>query len=370
MSEPLPLEIKQVHKKFKTGFLNLRSALAVSDLSLALRTNEIVGLLGPNGAGKTTTLKMVTGLIFPTAGEIRLFGAPVDRRIARARMGFLPENPYFYDYLTAEEFLHMACGLADMPFAGRSLRVTEMLKKLGIHHARALPMRKFSKGMLQRAGLAAALIHGPDLVILDEPLSGLDPIGRRDFREIILELKKNGKTVLFSSHILPDVEDLCDRVAIIVKGRLREEGTLAGLLEHGTRNTDIEIACPEDRRELLAREFSALERSQTLSGFRLGVPPSAALQDVLRRLVKLDFEILSVRPHRKSLEDLFVTHAQAADLSSGDDKSGGVSHNDETPRSGKIPGVSSNDDKSPPDGGSPVEEPPGDEATAKKEDAP
>ena len=311
VTEPLPLELSHVHKKFKTGFLNLRTATAVSDLSLALRTNEIVGILGPNGAGKTTTLKMVTGLIFPTAGEVRLFGEPVNRRAARARMGFLPENPYFYDYLTAEEFLHMACGLADMPIAGRGARVTAMLKRLGIHHARALPMRKFSKGMLQRAGLAAALIHDPDLVILDEPLSGLDPIGRRDFREIILDLKRAGKTVLFSSHILPDVEDLCDRVAIIVKGRLREEGALADLLEHGTRNTDIEVRCPPERGELLAREFPSLERASTLTGFRLGVPVGAELQEFLGRLIGLGLELVSVRPHRLSLEDLFVAHAEA-----------------------------------------------------------
>ncbi|MBU1068760.1 ABC transporter ATP-binding protein [Myxococcota bacterium] len=323
MTEPLPLEIQKVHKKFKTGFLNLRNSVAVEDLSLSLRSNEIVGLLGPNGAGKTTTLKMVTGLIFPTAGRIRLFGEPVDRRVARARMGFLPENPYFYDYLTAEEFLHMTCGLADMPLAGRSERVARMLRKLDIWHARALPMRKFSKGMLQRAGLAAALIHDPDLVILDEPLSGLDPIGRRDFREIILELKKNGKTVLFSSHILPDVEDLCDRVAIIVKGRLREEGSLSTLLEQGTRNTDIEIACPEGRQDQLAREFPELDRGATLSGFRLGVPTDVNLQEILRRLVKLEFEILSVRPHRISLEDLFVTTAEvkSAEGKSADEKS-------------------------------------------------
>ncbi|MBU1244396.1 ABC transporter ATP-binding protein [Myxococcota bacterium] len=318
MTEPLPLEILKVHKKFKTGFLNLRSSVAVEDLSLSLRSNEIVGLLGPNGAGKTTTLKMVTGLIFPTAGRIRLFGEPVDTRVARARMGFLPENPYFYDYLTAEEFLHMTCGLADMPLAGRSGRVARMLRKLDIWHARALPMRKFSKGMLQRAGLAAALIHDPDLVILDEPLSGLDPIGRRDFREIILELKKNGKTVLFSSHILPDVEDLCDRVAIIVKGRLREEGSLSTLLEQGTRNTDIEIACPAGRQDQLASDFPELDRGATLSGFRLGVPTDVNLQEILRRLVKLEFEILSVRPHRISLEDLFVT---TADVKSADEKS-------------------------------------------------
>ncbi len=312
MTEPLPLELSHVHKRFKTGFLSLRTATAVTDLSLALRTNEIVGILGPNGAGKTTTLKMVTGLIFPTAGEVRLFGEPVHRRAARARMGFLPENPYFYDYLTAEEFLHMACGLADMPLAGRQERVTAMLKRLGIHHARALPMRKFSKGMLQRAGLAAALIHDPDLVILDEPLSGLDPIGRRDFREIILDLKRAGKTVLFSSHILPDVEDLCDRVAIIVKGRLREEGALTDLLEHGTRNTDIEVRCEPARGELLAREFPTLDCASTLAGFRLGVPVGENLQELLGRLIALNLEIVSVRPHRLSLEDLFVAHAEGA----------------------------------------------------------
>ncbi len=313
MSE-LPLEIIHVTKRFQTGFLNLRTATAVEDLSLSLRPNEIVGLLGPNGAGKTTTLKMVTGLIFPTSGDVRLFGLPVSRAEARRRMGFLPENPYFYDYLTAEEFLHMACGLADLPLSGRAGRVDRMLRKLGIHHARKLAMRKFSKGMLQRAGLAAALIHDPDLVVLDEPLSGLDPIGRRDFREIILELKRNGKTVLFSSHILPDVEDLCDRVAIIVKGRLREEGHLDSLLERGTRATDVEIRATAGAPspETLLPADAKIECNSTLSGFRLSVPPSVDLQSILRRLLEAGHSVLSVRPHRVSLEDLFVTHALGA----------------------------------------------------------
>lgn len=335
MSE-LPLEISRVTKRFQTGFLNLRQATAVEDLSLSLQPNEIVGLLGPNGAGKTTTLKMVTGLIFPTAGEIRLFGMPVSRRDARRRMGFLPENPYFYDYLTAEEFLHMACGLADMPLSGRAGRVDRMLRKLGIHHARHLPMRKFSKGMLQRAGLAAALIHDPDLVILDEPLSGLDPLGRRDFREIILELKREGKTVLFSSHILPDVEDICDRVAIIVKGRLREEGHLDSLLERGTRATDIELrlAAGASAIEKLLDGFG-IECNSTLSGFRLSVPPGVDLQRVLRQILDAGHELLSVRPHRVSLEDLFVSHARGEPAAqsretAGEDGSGSQSGNAES----------------------------------------
>lgn len=309
MSE-LPLEISNVTKHFQTGFLNLRKVLAVENLTLSLQPNEIVGLLGPNGAGKTTTLKMVTGLIFPTTGEIRLFGMPVVHREARQRMGFLPENPYFYDYLTAEEFLHMACGLANMPLLGRQARVDHMLHKLGIYHARHLPMRKFSKGMLQRAGLAAALIHDPDLVILDEPLSGLDPLGRRDFREIILELKREGKTVLFSSHILPDVEDLCDRVAIIVKGKLREEGRLDSLLERGTRTTDIDVRTTTNVLPITTLLNNAsIECNSTLSGYRLSLPPGVDRQHVIKRLMDAGYEVLSVRPHRVSLEDLFVSHA-------------------------------------------------------------
>lgn len=309
MSE-LPLEISNVTKHFQTGFLNLRKAVAVENLTLSLQPNEIVGLLGPNGAGKTTTLKMVTGLIFPTTGEIRLFGMPVVHREARQRMGFLPENPYFYDYLTAEEFLHMACGLANMPLSGRHARVDHMLRKLSIDHARHLPMRKFSKGMLQRAGLAAALIHDPDLVILDEPLSGLDPLGRRDFREIILELKREGKTVLFSSHILPDVEDLCDRVAIIVKGKLREEGRLDSLLERGTRATDIDVRSTANVLTIpTLLNNASIECNSTLSGFRLSVPPGVEVQHVIKRLMDAGYEVLSVRPHRVSLEDLFVSHA-------------------------------------------------------------
>lgn len=193
---------------------------ALRDLSLEVREGETFGLLGPNGAGKTTTLKLLLGLCSPTSGRITLFGRSPDRPEVRQAVGFLPENPYFYTYLTGREFLAFCGGMFDLSRNRLKERIEELLDLVGMNHAADLQLRKYSKGMLQRIGIAQALINDPQLVFLDEPMSGLDPVGRRQFREIILRLKSQGKTLFFNSHILSDVEDICDRFGILYEGRL------------------------------------------------------------------------------------------------------------------------------------------------------
>ena len=225
MAESAVIEISGLVKSFK-GHLGLGRKVAVSGLDLSVGRGEIFGLLGPNGAGKTTTLKAMIGLLRPDAGSVRLFGRPPSDVSARARIGFLPENPYFYDYLTAPEFLDFYGRLHGFGRAERRRRVEATLERVGLDAGRSQALRKFSKGMVQRLGLAQAILHDPDLVILDEPMSGLDPIGRRDVRDLILELREAGKTVFFSSHILQDAELICDRVGIVVEGRLRHLGVL------------------------------------------------------------------------------------------------------------------------------------------------
>ena len=307
-----PLSIEGLEKSFKTGFLNMRRVHAVRGLTLSLNEGEIFGLLGPNGAGKTTTLKMVTGLIFPDKGSVSLFGKPADSITARRRVGFLPENPWFYDYLSAREFLHMAAGIFGISRETAAKRVPELLDKLGITRAADLPLRKYSKGMLQRAGLAQALINDPDLVIMDEPLSGLDPIGRRELREIILALKKRGKTVLFSSHILSDVEEICDRVAIVAQGKLRSLGSMESLLAKGISGADLEVSGDEARVAAFAAGHE-LSSTRSMSGFRLSIPDDRDPHDLLAEAMKSGFTILELRRHRRSLEELFMETSEQSE---------------------------------------------------------
>jgi ABC-2 type transport system ATP-binding protein len=301
-----PLKIKNLKKSFNTGFLNMKRVKAVSGLSLTLKKGEIFGLLGPNGAGKTTTLKMITALIFPDKGSIEIFGKPPSSVSARKRIGFLPENPWFYDYLTAKEFLLMAAGIFGIKSDLAKERITKLLDQLGISHVADVPLRKFSKGMLQRAGLAQALINDPDLIILDEPLSGLDPIGRRELREIILDLKNRGKTVLFSSHILSDVEEMCDRVAIISKGTLKTIGDLESLLAKGQSETEIEIHSTISEIEKILSNHKITQFQKSISGLRLAIPPQIKTAPLLKELIDNNIEIISVKPHRRSLEDIFI----------------------------------------------------------------
>ena len=218
------IAVEKLSKEFKTG-VRLKRVRAVVDATFEVRPGEVFGFVGPNGAGKTTTIRTLMGLIRPSSGRCLVFGQPVPSRQARARLGFLPETPYFYDYLTVGELLDLAGRLFGLPHGVRKKRADELIEKVGLTRARTQPLKKFSKGMLQRAGLAQALMNDPELVVLDEPMSGLDPIGRKEVRDLILELRDQGKTVFFSTHILSDVEAITDRVAIIVKGELREHGT-------------------------------------------------------------------------------------------------------------------------------------------------
>src|SRR6202158_1772888 len=218
------IEIENLSKDYPYGFLQLKKRRSLESLTMQVQTGEVFGFLGPNGAGKSTTIKLLMRLIFPTAGSARILGKPISDVEMHRDIGYLPEQPYFYDYLTAAELLDYFAQFHDLTAADRKERVERMLKKVGLETARKIQLRKYSKGMLQRGGLAQAILHDPKVVILDEPMSGLDPVGRRGGRGIILGLKQAAKTVLFSTHMLSDAEMLCDRVGVIVGGKLRGVG--------------------------------------------------------------------------------------------------------------------------------------------------
>ncbi|MCB9666879.1 MAG: ABC transporter ATP-binding protein [Myxococcales bacterium] len=236
MSDHAILHIEHLQKSFRSGFLRKRIE-AVRDVSFAVRPGEILGLIGPNGAGKTTTIKCVLGLIMPTSGKIRLFGSDLASRNVRRQVGYMPENPYIYQYLKPLEFLDLCGRLTGMDGPSRRKRAIELVERVGLAHATDRYIGKFSKGMMQRIGLAQALIHDPAFIILDEPMSGLDPIGRADVRQLILEQRQANKTLLFTSHILSDVETLCDRVVILNQGSVSLEGELKDLLASEQRHS-------------------------------------------------------------------------------------------------------------------------------------
>jgi ABC-2 type transport system ATP-binding protein len=271
---------------------------AVEDVSFTVEKNEIFGFLGPNGAGKTTTLKMLMGLIFPSRGQARIFGRPIRERAVKKRLGFLPENPYFYDYLSGIELLDLMGHLFGLGRGERRRRAHALIERVGLARAGDLALRKYSKGMLQRLGIAQALINEPELVVLDEPMSGLDPIGRKEIRDLIVELKHEGKTVLFSTHILSDVELVCDRVAIVVGGRMRDVGPLKQLLSPRLIDTEV-----------------VLEKGGALEPLRL--PPDADVDAALKQALAAGKKIVSVAPRKESLEDLFVREVDSADVGGG-----------------------------------------------------
>jgi ABC-2 type transport system ATP-binding protein len=292
-------------KTFRLGFFR-KKVEAVKEASFDVRRGEVFGYLGPNGSGKTTTLKMLMGLVFPTRGHAEILGRPVPNREAKRRLGYLPESPYFYEYLTPEEFLDLVGALCDVPRAERRVRAARLITRVGLDHARGRPLRKFSKGMLQRIGIAQALMGEPELVVLDEPMTGLDPIGRKEIRDLMLELKREGRTVLYSTHILPDVEMTCDRVAMIFAGRIRNVGPLAELLT--ARLLSTEVCLRQDVGQIPSLPEGA-KVHQTPDGMLVDLPEGTDVDAFLRAALAAQASILSVTPRRESLEDLFVREA-------------------------------------------------------------
>jgi ABC-2 type transport system ATP-binding protein len=301
------LEVENLQKVFLRGFMRRRT-VAVDGIGFAVERGEVFGFLGPNGAGKTTTMKMLMGLIHPTAGTARLLGAPIGDLATKRKIGYLPESPYFYDYLSADEFLAMVGRIYGLPKAQRERQAGELLERLGISMARSRPMRSYSKGMLQRVGLAQALMGDPELVVLDEPMSGLDPIGRREVRELIEGLRDAGKTVFFSTHILADAELLCDRVAIIVKGKLRDVGPLGRLLSPKVKRFEVLWSGPPELRERLRGEFAG-DHQTTSEGERFVAEAQALVDRFVAALLGGGGSLLQLAAQRETLEELFVRDA-------------------------------------------------------------
>jgi ABC-2 type transport system ATP-binding protein len=304
---PLAIETIELTKDYAVGFWRKRPRRALDGLSLQVETGDVFGFLGPNGAGKTTTLKLLMQLVFPTSGEARVLGRPPGDVDARRRLGYLPENPYFYDYLTADELLTYFGGLLGLTSAERKRRVASLLDEVGIGGAeRRLQLRKFSKGMLQRVGIAQALLNEPELVILDEPMSGLDPLGRRDVRQLILRLRDRGCTVFFSSHVLSDAEALCSRVAILAKGKLVASGRLSDILAFGSHGWELVVT--DAREDLIARHKDRITSVHAISPgrFALELPPNASPEALLADLTAAGARLVSLNPMRETLEDYFV----------------------------------------------------------------
>jgi ABC-2 type transport system ATP-binding protein len=298
------VRVEGVVKDFRPGF-GLRRKRVLHGISFHVREGEIFGFVGPNGAGKTTTLKVLMGLIRATRGSATILGRDVGETAFRQHIGFLPENPYFYDFLTGRELLTFYARLSGVPRSRRAARVAELLEWVRLSHAADARLRTYSKGMLQRTGIAQALVHDPDVVFLDEPMSGLDPIGRKEIRDLILRLRSEGKTVFMNTHILSDVEMVCDRVAIIVNGRIRYQGATAGLEMSGERETEVVLSClAPDLASRLEQSLGARLRGH---GDRIEARvPEKRVGELLRTALEAGAEVVSVTPHRVSLESIFL----------------------------------------------------------------
>ena len=306
MSE-LALSVDSLRKTFVKPFSRTKVE-AVRGISFEVKRGDIFGFLGPNGAGKTTTIKMLTGLIFPTGGRAKILGDDVPSPEAMGKVGFLPENPYVYPYLTPREFVSLCGRLNGLTGKDLKTRTANVLERVGIAYAADRPVRALSKGMLQRTGLAAALVHSPELLILDEPMSGLDPVGRKEVRDLIVEESKAGRTVFFSSHILSDVEMLCDSVAILRKGEVVAGGVMEELLGAGTRRSEVTLV---DVPETLVGELSALAAGAQQHGKNLvlDVQGDDAVKKVLENALAKGVRVDSLIPKRETLEDIFVRKA-------------------------------------------------------------
>jgi ABC-2 type transport system ATP-binding protein len=306
--EPV-IEIEGLCKDFHVGFWQRRTRVLHS-LNLTIYRGEIFGYLGPNGAGKTTTLKLLSGLILPTAGTARLLGQNLTQVTTKQHTGFLPENPHFYDYLTGGEFLDFCGRLFGLRASDRRERIARLLRLIEMEESADRQLRKYSKGMLQRLGLAQALINDPSLVILDEPMSGLDPLGRKAMRDVILKLKAQGRTIFFSSHILPDVEVLCDRVGILVSGRLQDEGHLDQILKTETESIELTLQRVSPDLMFTLRTLSQSPMLDQPDGVLVRLPDEHRLDLALRAAMAAGAQVVSVVPQHVTLEAHFLREVQ------------------------------------------------------------
>lgn len=298
------LALRDIRKTFYVGFFRKKSEI-LRGVNLQVEPGEIFGFLGPNGAGKTTTIKILMGLIFPTSGDVKVLGHSPTETNFRQRIGFLPDNPYFYSYLTGEEFLDFYARLFGFRKAERVRKINRLLELVDMEKARSLALNKYSKGMLQRIGMAQSLLNDPELAIMDEPMTGLDPVGRKDIRDIILRLRSEKKTVFFSTHILSDVELICDRVAIMVRGEIRGQGTLTELLGKNIRGVEVCVSHLESSAlEEMQKKFGVV-RSQ--SGQALFTIEEGQTEGLLQEVLLKKGKVVSVTPHRESLERLFLS---------------------------------------------------------------
>jgi ABC-2 type transport system ATP-binding protein len=302
------IQIENLTKDYPTGFLHMKTKRSLESLTMQVEEGEAFGFLGPNGAGKSTTIKLLMGIIFPTSGSAQILGRPISDVEMHRDIGYLPEQPYFYDYLTAAEVLDYFARFYNFSAGGRKERIEKMLKKVGLETAGKIQLRKYSKGMLQRVGLAQAILHDPKVVILDEPMSGLDPIGRREVRDIILELKRDGKTVLFSTHILTDAEMLCDKVGVIVGGKLQGVGRPDEIV--GLKAQGMEILFEADAANA---KSAAILAKVSKSGSRYSLHVSEdSLYAAMDELKAAGAKITSVSQVKPTLEEYFM-HLVAKD---------------------------------------------------------
>jgi len=307
------IDVRDLRKTFRTP-LRRKKVEALRGVTFHVQRGQIFGFVGPNGAGKTTTIRTLMGLLRPTSGAATILGHPIPSRAARFKLGFLPESPYFYDYLTVGELLDLAGRLFGVPGDVRKQRANELIEKVGLGRARTQSLKKFSKGMLQRAGLAQALMNDPELVVLDEPMSGLDPIGRKEVRDLIIELREQGKTVFFSSHILTDIEAIADHVAIIARGQLQAQGTPAELIQRTVLGIDVSVRIAADA-DLGALADGASRVRRSGDELSLTLPAGADVDAWLSAARDRGAKVIAVTPRHETLEDLFMRQIAGADSS-------------------------------------------------------
>ncbi len=298
-----PIVIENLTKVYKGG-LEAKDVLALKDLNCTIEEGEVFAFIGPNGAGKTTTIKLITRLIFPTKGKIFIFGQENTSHLSMKRVGYLPEHPNIYGYLKGREFLHFVARLFKQDSKEQKSKISALIDLVGLDDNADKLIKKYSRGMVQRLALAQALINDPDILILDEPMSGLDPVGRRDFRNLIMRLKKEGKTIFFSSHILSDAEMIADRVAMINKGQLIKTDMLDEIIYKQTSSVELTFSLASDKlSEIHINQDEIIKNGDT---FLVTVSNKQEVKELVTRVINLKGEIVSIIPHRDRLEDIFI----------------------------------------------------------------